>query len=151
MAKEKAATIPVWQELFLHSGLYTRSQGRVVRQVTFAALAITVGLGVWELQRNLAFYQSFWLSYALPAAIALVGWWLCFRVVNLPRFADFLIAVEAEMNKVSWPSRTELIRSSLVVIFVIFFMAFLLFGYDVAWKYIFTLIGVLRGAPSEDA
>ena len=32
--------------------------------------------------------------------------------MNMPRFADFLIAVEAEMNKVSWPSKAELIRSS---------------------------------------
>ena len=43
----------------------------------------------------------------------------CFRLVNLPKFADFLIAVEAEMNKVSWPTRTELFRSSVVVIVTI--------------------------------
>ena len=36
------------------------------------------------------------------------------------QFADFLIAVEAEMTKVSWPSRGELVRSSIVVILVIF-------------------------------
>ena len=34
----------------------------------------------------------------------------------MPAFADFLIAVEAEMNKVSWPTRTELFRGSMVVI-----------------------------------
>jgi len=41
---------------------------------------------------------------------------------------DFLIAVEAEMNKVSWPSRAELVRSAAVVIFVIFLLATVLFG-----------------------
>ena len=46
-----------------------------------------------------------------PAPCCLVGVWLGYRLVNIPRFADFLIAVEAEMNKVSWPSRGELIRS----------------------------------------
>jgi preprotein translocase subunit SecE len=48
----------------------------------------------------------------------------------MPTFADFLISVEGEMNKVSWPSRSELFRASLVVILVIFFLAALLFGYD---------------------
>ena len=36
----------------------------------------------------------------------------------MPAFADFLIAVEAEMNKVSWPTRHELIRASMVVMLV---------------------------------
>jgi preprotein translocase subunit SecE len=64
--------------------------------------------------------------------------------VNIPRFADFLIAVEAEMNKVSWPARQELIRSSLVVIFVIFAMAIALFGFDLVWGGVFEWLGVLQ-------
>ena len=31
--------------------------------------------------------------------------WFAYRLVNLSSFADFLIAVEVEMTKVSWPSR----------------------------------------------
>ncbi len=31
--------------------------------------------------------------------------WLAWRVVNVPSFADFLIATEAELNKVSWTTR----------------------------------------------
>ena len=74
-----------------------------------------------------------------------VGVWISFRVVNYPRFADFLIAVEAEMNKVSWPSRTELIRSSIVVIFVIFALAIILFGYDMLWRFLFKeVLGILK-------
>jgi preprotein translocase subunit SecE len=57
--------------------------------------------------------------------------------VNFPRFADFLIAVEAEMNKVSWPTRGELVRSSLVVLFTIFALAAVLFGFDAVWNAIF--------------
>ncbi len=60
----------------------------------------------------------------------LLGAWAAFRVVNIPAFADFLISVEGEMNKVSWPSRGELFRASVVVILVIFFLAALLFLYD---------------------
>jgi preprotein translocase subunit SecE len=63
--------------------------------------------------------------------------------VNLPAFADFLIAVEAEMYKVSWPSWTELVRWSMVVIIMIFSIAFLLFGFDLVWTTIFQWIHVL--------
>jgi preprotein translocase subunit SecE len=59
-----------------------------------------------------------------------LGGWAAFRIVNIPRFADFLISVEAEMNKVSWPNRNELWRASVVVIVVIFLLTAILFGYD---------------------
>ncbi len=74
--------------------------------------------------------------------LLLVGIWFGYRLVNIPQFADFLIAVEAEMNKVSWPSRAELVRSSVVVIFVIFLLASVLFAYDLIWRSLFVLIGV---------
>ena len=47
------------------------------------------------------------------------------------------------MNKVSWPSRDELYRASLVVIVVIFLLVVILFAYDLALK---LLIGKLLGA-----
>ena len=62
----------------------------------------------------------------------------------MPSFADFLIAVEAEMNKVSWPTRDELFRSSMVVIFCIVFLAVVLFGYDVFWRTLLSLLRVIE-------
>src|SRR5205823_8156181 len=70
------------------------------------------------------------LNLAVPGVLLAVGLWLGFRIVNLASFADFLIAVEAEMNKVSWPSRTELIRASMVVIVLMFGLMAVLFLYD---------------------
>ncbi len=150
MAKEKsAASASIWHELFLQTGLYKRNQGRIARQVTWIALAGTVALGAWELYNAFSLNQSALLKYGVPGSVLVVGVWLSYRVVNLPRFADFLIAVEAEMNKVSWPKRTELIRNSMVVIFVIFFLAILLFGYDLIWRTVFTAIGILHGKSGE--
>ena len=40
------------------------------------------------------------------------------------------------MNKVSWPTRTELIRASIVVILMIFLLAAILFVYDLVWKFL---------------
>ena len=51
------------------------------------------------------------LHYYVPLAFMAIGLWASFRVVQMPAFADFLISVEGEMNKVSWPSRGELFRA----------------------------------------
>ena len=120
------------QELF-RVGLYKRSQGRYARQITFGALAVIVALGCWSMSE---FYSgaSATVRYAVPLAVLAAGLWASFRVVQLPSFADFLIAVEGEMNKVSWPSRGELFRASVVVMLVIFLLAAILFAYDLVWE-----------------
>jgi preprotein translocase subunit SecE len=145
MAKEDKATANVFFRELFQWGVYKKSQGRITRQVTFAALAIIVALGGWRLSTYTIGLGDIW-DVALPAVLVLAGWWIAFRLVNMPVVADFLIAVEAEMNKVTWPSRAELVRSSLVVIFTIFFLAAVLFGYDVFWKFVLMVVGVVQAA-----
>ncbi len=140
------------QEL-LHVGIYKRSQGRYTRQVTFAAIVVAVLYGAWRLNvammgwsAGAAWYA--WLAreewrYGIPALLVLLGAWAAFRLVNVPDFADFLIAVEAEMAKVSWPSRSELIRSCVVVLVTIFLLAAVLFAFDFIWGVAFRRLGVL--------
>lgn len=41
-----------------------------------------------------------------------------------------------EMKKVSWPSRTEVVNTTLVVVVVLLFFAFFLFGTDLALSYL---------------
>jgi preprotein translocase subunit SecE len=114
---------------------YKRSQGKVARQLTFAAMALAVAVGAWKLNARSVDDVG---RYIVPMVVLAVGWWAGFRLVNLPRFADFLISVEAEMNKVSWPSRGELWRASTVVIVVIFFLATTLFVYDAVLRLVMT-------------
>jgi preprotein translocase subunit SecE len=116
------------QELF-RVGVYKRNQGRIARQATFAALALIVTLGAWSLSEFLQDRGPF-AHYLVPFVLLVAGVWAGFRIINMPSFADFLISVEGEMNKVSWPSRVELFRASMVVMVVIFFLAALLFMYD---------------------
>ena len=123
----------------LRFGIYKRSQGRITRQLTFAGLAAAVALGLMRLSQLKAGTGLQW-QFALPGVLLLAGLWASYRVVNVPVFADFLIAVEAEMNKVSWPTRLELFRASMVVLIVIFSLAFILFGFDLLWKLIFTKV-----------
>jgi preprotein translocase subunit SecE len=112
---------------------YKRSQGRIARQVTFFAIWLAFCVAAWKMYGMAQ--TEFW-RYVVPTLLVAVGAWIAFRIVNLPSFADFLISVEAEMNKVSWPGRTELWRASMVVIVVIFLLAGILFAYDLILKYV---------------
>ncbi len=140
MGKEKEfAWGGIWRDLF-QFGLYKRTQGRIARQATFAALAITIIIGALRMSET--FGTTGFYKWVLPGIVAFVGVWLCYRLVNLPKFADFLIAVEAEMSKVSWPTRQELIRGSVVVIFVLVFLAIVLTLYDAIWQRLLQVLGV---------
>jgi preprotein translocase subunit SecE len=130
----------------VQTGIYKRSQGRITRQVTFAAAWLVVAVGLWRMftimQTSDWKGQAGGIEYWLPGILLIVGTWIVFRAVNFPAFADFLIAVEAEMNKVSWPSRTELVRASMVVLIMLVALAVVLFFCDAVWR---TIIGwVLR-------
>ena len=146
MVKEgNTALNPFWRELF-SVGVYNRSQGRIARQVTFAAIVLMVALGAWSLKGFLTqSVSNLTTVYVASTAVLVLGMWLAFRLVNMPRFADFLIAVEAEMNKVSWPTRTELVRSSIVVIFTIFGLMFVLYFFDIFWRLLLNAVGVFGG------
>jgi len=102
-------------------------------------MAAMVAVGAWQLNSmgGTNVQQS-----VTPLVVLAVGWWASFRIVNLPKFADFLISVEAEMNKVSWPGRGELWRASIVVIIVIFFLAALLFTYDIILDWMMAWLGL---------
>ncbi len=131
-----------WSELF-QLGLYKPNQGRVVRQVTFVAIVVLVFLAAFEFGKITLLRDMFpGSNYVIPFLIGVVGLWLGYRIVNYTRFADFLIAVEAEMNKVSWPGKTELWSAACVVIFVIFAMALALFSFDIIWTWVFERIGI---------
>jgi preprotein translocase SecE subunit len=77
--------------------------------------------------------------------------WLAWRIVNLPTFADFLIATEAELNKVSWTSRKRLVQDTVVVLVATMLItAFLLFS-DVVWSWLLQRVGVLRTGDKDAA
>ena len=126
----------------LKAALYKPNQGRIVRQVSFLTFALLGVLSAWELQRSSVLAWLGNSSYLVMVALSAVVVWIAYRLVNYSVFADFLISVEAEMNKVSWPSRTELWRASLVVMFVIFALAAALFFFDAVWTFCFELVGI---------
>jgi preprotein translocase subunit SecE len=84
------------------------------------------------------------VRFVIPFLVLVGGLWLAYRVVNIPRFAEFLIGVESEMAKVAWPTLGEVARSSAVVIFMIFALSFILAAYDLFWWFILRAIQGFR-------
>lgn len=142
MAKARAGGSP-WNELF-KVGLYKRNQGRLTRQVTAAAVAVVVFFGAWTLSQSVLIDTRTAIRVGIPTVLALLGAWIAYRMVNYPQFADFLISVEAEMDKVSWSSRRELMRSTIVVLVMMFLLGGVLFMYDQVWMVVFEWLGFLK-------
>lgn len=135
------------QQLFSF-GFYKRTQGKIARQVTFYTVAAAVAVGSYRLMvwmQNTDSARANELAAPVAVAVLAAGCWAAFRLIQWPTFADFLISVEAEMNKVTWPKRGELWRASVVVIMTIFILAALLYLYDFIWRNLLNLLLSIGG------
>ena len=92
-----------------------------------------------------AFTASFVVifPYSVAGLIVLFGLWFGYRLVQWVTFADFLISVEGEMAKVSWPSGSELRSATFVVLTLFFLLAGVLHIFDLFFVFVFKAIGVV--------
>ena len=124
------------------SSAYKPLQGKRARLWTAVGIGATILLGLRELLMTLDGAQfSPAVFYGVPVALGFVFAWVTYRLLQFPPFVDFLIATEAEMNKVSWTSKDDLKRATMVVLFTVAFMAIFLFGVDWLWSNLLQLIG----------
>ncbi len=89
---------PLFSEL-LSAQVYKPTQGRLTRQVTCGAMWLAVAVGAWRLWATLNGRVSGSWQWIVPALVLFIGGWIGFRLVNWPKFADFLISVEAELTR----------------------------------------------------
>jgi preprotein translocase SecE subunit len=148
------------QGLF-HTNSYKRSQGQRVRRYTLIGLLLVGLSGVWMLISHETFGRGDWklalpftaepfavladVRYSGPLLIAAAVLWLSWRAVNMPAFADFLVATEAEMNKVSWSPRKRLLQDTAVVLVTTALLTVFLLFVDLFWGWLLSrpTIGVL--------
>ena len=134
---------------------YKPMQGWYARLWTGIGLAGLMAVGVWRVFELLKSFSTSKVElvrdlgspmgrYGITAAVGTALAWLVFRLLHYPPFADFLIATEAEMNKVSWTSKADLKRATSVVLVTVALMSVFLFGVDWAWSSLLQLLGVLR-------
>jgi preprotein translocase subunit SecE len=139
---------------FFH--LYKPGQGYWTRMGTAGAAALVAALAAHFLYQQMPVWlRNVGMSYdaARPTSLyiiagLLIGFGLfVWYMMNKPTNADFLIATDSEMKKVNWTSRKELIGSTKVVIIFMFLIAFLLFGFDIVFGYLFYFLDVLKTKP----
>jgi preprotein translocase subunit SecE len=122
--------------------IYKKNQGRYTRGVTFLAVVGIALAGAYVLSDQLA-AMSAYLQYGIPVLVAAIVAAATFWFVNRPRSADFLIATEGEMKKVSWSSKKEIFGSTKVVIVTALIMAAILFGADQVFIALFRGLNVV--------
>lgn len=144
-----------WDSIF-SINLYKKNQGKLVRGVTLAAVFLAVALGAWTMSTRLlvdlptgasagslaGLYSA--LQVGLPLLVTAVGFWLGFRLMHYPKFADFLVDVEGEMTKVSWSTFDELKRATVVVVITMLLLGGVLFFYDLFWQWLLRALNVLQ-------
>jgi preprotein translocase subunit SecE len=147
MAEKKEIAAPSFISELFQVDLYKPSMGRIVRQVVFFTLLVIFIAAGWRMRTAFGMENTL-NGMTLFLGVSAVGAWISYRLVNYPRMADFLISVEGEMAKISWPTTTELVRSAIVVIVVMVILAVLLWIFDTVWFQLFTWLGII---PKGDA
>jgi preprotein translocase SecE subunit len=121
--------------------IYKPGQGRYTRISTGVFLGLFAGFGCSSLYKVLDMTAlSPMARKFVPVGVFLGLVAVIAVLMNWRKLADFLIETETEMIRVIWPSRREVIASSLVVIITVVVMAAFLHGAD--WLLLKLLEGV---------
>jgi preprotein translocase SecE subunit len=130
---------------------YKPDQGKLIRTGTFIALGLLIAWAALFTKDRLAGYEGvpeWWgllVTPGIPILFAVVLGVIAWRVSYANRKAsDFMIATEGEMKKVNWSTKREVIGSTKVVIVFTILLAILLAVVDLAFRYLFRTIGVLK-------
>ncbi len=121
--------------------IYRKNQGRWTRLGTVGGVGILIVAGVWyiwnELPQGLGILRAI-----IPLVVMIACFYVLLRVVNSKKPADFMIATEGEMKKVSWSSKKEIIGSTKVVIVTLLLMGLVLFSVDLFFMKLMKFLGV---------
>ncbi|MBA4067717.1 MAG: preprotein translocase subunit SecE [Isosphaera sp.] len=146
---------------------YKSSLGQKARRLTILGILLLGGTGIYSLwvARTLPENWALALPFENPGSVTVLPdaqsmvpglllaltLWVAFRAVNIPSFAEFLIATEAEMNKVSWTPKRRLAQDTVVVLTTTLIMVLFLLVVDLFWGALLShrWVGVLP-APKDD-
>lgn len=153
---------------WFHAARYKPALGQRVRRLTMLGILLVGGSGVYSLMFQNVLPQDWNLAlpfldrtvtvltdarYSIPLILLGLTLWFAFRAVNMPSFAEFLIATEAEMNKVSWTSRRRLVQDTIVVLVTTVLMTLFLLVVDIFWGWLLSreTVGVLPSKANAPA
>lgn len=133
--------------------VYKSGQGYWTRMISAVAFGLLLTYGAFWIWAKAGAGASVTQKYVAGsvalvflAGLGSVAFWLLGRN---PRSVDFLVATEAEMKKVNWSTRREVMGSTGVVITTMLAIAIFCFVCDRAFALGFMQIGVLDSSVME--
>jgi preprotein translocase subunit SecE len=120
--------------------IYKSGQGYNTRMWSGVGAFTILVAGCFVLYRELTVVENIWIQALVPVALCSVGGLLLYWMMNLPKVADFMIASEGEVKKVSWSSRSELVASTTVVLVVVIILATMIMITDYIFGLLFTQV-----------
>jgi preprotein translocase subunit SecE len=137
--------------------LYKPGQGMAARWTAGGLLALMALFGAHSLYVTLETHE-WWIKslaqipwveldvtvgFVASAAVFMLACALIFVfAMNRAKSADFLIEVDSELRKVSWPPKREYVGSSVVVIVSVVVLGLFLFFVDVLFRRLAIIVGI---------
>jgi preprotein translocase SecE subunit len=146
---------------------YKPSLGQKARRLTILGILLLGGTGIYSLSSAGTLPDNWTLAlpfespsavtvlpdakFMIPGLLVALTLWVAFRAVNIPSFAEFLIATEAEMNKVSWTPKKRLAQDTVVVLTTTLVMVLFLLVVDLFWGWLLSnqYVGVLPAPQNK--
>jgi preprotein translocase SecE subunit len=155
----QARMISLEEQGWFSTAGYKPSLGQKARRLTILGFLLVGGTGIWALSSGGSLPENWTLAMpfenpsqitvlpdarlTIPVLLSILTLWFAWRAVNIPTFAEFLIATEAEMNKVSWTPKKRLGQDTVVVLTTTLLMALFLLVVDLFWGWLLSTVGVL--------
>lgn len=122
--------------------LYKRGQGYHTRLWSGLIAFAVVVIGCYRLYQELLVYDQILVYTLVPTGVCVLFGGFIYWLVNKPAVADFMIAAEGELKKVSWSSRREIFVSTFIVICVVAVLGVILMAADFGFRWLFMEIGL---------
>jgi len=132
--------------------IHKPGQGYYTRMLSAAGFGALILAGAGWLYAALSAWQTPPFGWpklyvqAGGAAVVILGFGaLLFWLMNKPNIVDFMIATEAEMKKVHWPTKRQIFNNTMVVIIGTLILVFFLTLFDLGFSSFFKGINLLEG------
>lgn len=130
--------------------VYKRGQGYWTRLGTgIGATILIIFISLFVFSQLASLIQDRQPRLGIAAGFTVLAGLLAWGLMNKPKHAQFLIDTDAEMKKINWTTRQELIGATRVIMFFMLGIAALLFIFDTVYHIFFYLLDIWKISPFD--
>ena len=119
-------------------------QGYRTRVTVFSVYILLLLLIFERFYNNFVDYLGVNFCVGVNLFLLAIATWVGFRVLQYSPVVDFLVNIDDESEKVTWPTWPELTRSTLVVLVCMCFFSAYLFLCDFVWQFVLRSLSILN-------